>query len=235
MTIDRDYQMVVQQIMRGGEETETRNGKVVRSFYPFVIRCDSAPIVGWRKVNHHLGIREMDFFINDAECNLRNMDPSIRHWWEAFADEYGNLGYNYSLYYDDLGDLVDGLINKPFSRRHVLSTWNLADAIWQEGDGLLTNCHGTAIQFFVDSSKTLHLKMYQRSADVMLGLPYNLIQYWALLEYVAYQTGNKVGTYSTILGDAHIYESHWEAAEELIRQRRVPNNEARLVYSPSRS
>ena len=99
--------------------------------------------------------------------------------------------------------------------------------------GFLTNCHSTVCQFYVDNHKTLHYKTYQRSADVMLGLPYNLIQHWSLLEYVAYRTGYKVGTMGYALGDAHIYEDHWDAARELSNLLRVPDNEAKLIYTPS--
>ncbi len=103
----------------------------------------------------------------------------------------------------------------------------------RERQGYLTNCHSTVSQFYVDNNDSLHYKTYQRSADVMLGLPYNLIQHWALLEYVAHRTGKKVGTMSYILGDAHIYESHWEAARELSGLLRVPDNTGKLVYEPS--
>lgn len=230
-TIDLDYRMVVDQIMRGGEETETRNGKVMRSFYPFVIRCNKAPIVGWRKINHHLGIREMEWFLRGRGV-LSWADKSIRPWWEPFSVQ-GEVGRNsYFTYFLALGSIIKGIRKDPYGRRHLFSAWNSYDMNERVEEGYLPNCHSTVCQFYVDNHKRLHYKTYQRSADVMLGLPYNLIQHWALLEYVAYRTGNKVGTMSYILGDAHIYESHFEAARELLAAP-MPKNEAELIYQPS--
>ena len=233
MSIDREYQSVVQQIMRDGDTTETRNGKVRRSFYPFTFRCDSAPLVGWRKINHHLGIREMQAFTNSAD-GLHQLDDSIKKWWEPFAGSSGYMGPGwYGECYYDLYPIIMDIRNKPNSRRHVFSCWDASSMRLRERNDYLANCHSTVCQFYVSNDKKLHYKTYQRSADVMLGLPYNLIQHWALLEYVAYMTELEVGTMSYILGDAHIYESHWEAADKVATSLRVPDNDLKLVYVPS--
>ena len=233
MSIDREYQSVVQQIMRDGDTTETRNGKVRRSFYPFTFRCDSAPLVGWRKMNHQLGIREMEAFTNEVST-VDELDPSIRKWWEPFADKEGSLGWDwYDTEYLSLYPIISDIKTNPTSRRLLFSSWDYSSMRRRERGGYLTNCHSTVCQFYVSNDKKLHYKTYQRSADVMLGLPYNLIQHWALLEYVAYMTELEVGTMSYILGDAHIYESHWEAADKVVRALRVPDNDLKLVYTPS--
>ena len=231
--IDLDFQSVVQQIMRHGDTTETRNGTVKRSFYPFTFRCDSAPLVGWRKINHHLGLREMESFVNAAD-EIEDLDPSIRKWWEP-TSKNGHLGHDwYSDFYGaDLPLVINSLRDDPFGRRHLFSAWELYSMMSRAEGGFLPNCHSTVSQFYVSNDKKLHYKTYQRSADVMLGLPYNLIQHWALLEYVAYMTELEVGTMSYMLGDAHIYESHWKAADKLAKALRIPDNTGKLVYVPS--
>lgn len=251
--IDLEYKSLVELIMRDGETTDTRNATVKRSFYPFVFRCSEAPLVGWRKMNHHLGIREMEWFLNSRGI-VSEADPAVQRWWKPFAKEVtfilGGLVHKYyrvpmsygaqyrrfyGLYGDELDQiqwLIDGIKREPNSRRHVITAWNTTDMDQLISERGLTNCHSTVCQFYVSNDRKLHYKTYQRSADVMLGLPYNLIQHWALLEYVAYMTELGVGSMSYILGDAHIYKSHWEAAEKLINSE-LPKNEGKLVYVPS--
>lgn len=230
--VDHKFRVLVNDIMSGGDIVEGRNGKIKRSFFPYTFTFNSAPILGWRKMNHMLGIKEMEWFVTDAG-SINGLDKSVQPWWKPFSKKGSAGQYHYWWYYADLPELISNIKDDPFSRRHVLSCWDFEDMVEQEQGGFLTNCHSTMCQFNVDSQGRLNYKTYQRSADVMLGLPYNLIQHWALLEYVAHQTGYKPGTMYYILGDAHIYESHWKTADKMLTWTGPGENRSTLEYKPS--
>lgn len=131
---------------------------------------------------------------------------------------------------DQVAELIDGIKNHPFSRRHCITTWIPSHV----HSGLMnpTNCHGTVIQAFVNPDDSLHLVTYQRSADVVCGLPHNWVQYWAFLVWLAHRGGRKVGSLTWIGGDVHVYKQHYELADRINKSTQsvlAPN----LVYTPS--
>ena len=129
---------------------------------------------------------------------------------EAFADKYGNLGPVYGKQWrdffgvDQLMELIDGLKNDPFSRRHIISAWNPA----QIKNMALPPCHAF-MQFYVSSDKkNLSCQLYQRSADVFLGVPFNIASYALLTHLIAQVCGYEAGEFIHTFGDVHIYQDH---------------------------
>lgn len=114
---------------------------------------------------------------------------------------------------DQLSDLIRGIKNNPFSRRHILSSWNVGE-IWDMG---LPPCHVT-IQFYVSNDKHLSCHMYQRSADMFLGVPFNIASYALLTHMIAQVCGLQAGEFIHSLGDAHIYLNHVQQVEEQIKR-----------------
>ncbi len=139
---------------------------------------------------------------------------------EAFAKEYGNLGpvYGYQWrnwptpnggHIDQISKVVDQIKNDPDSRRMIVSAWNVADIDEMAKSGL-PPCH-TMFQFYVLDGK-LSCQLYQRSADVFLGIPFNIASYALLLMMMAQATGLQAGEFVHTLGDAHLYNNHFEQA-----------------------
>jgi len=142
---------------------------------------------------------------------------------EDFANQYGDLGPVYGKQWrdfngtDQLIELIDGLKNNPFSRRHILCAWNPSEI----DKMALPPCHAF-VQFYVSSdSKKLSLQLYQRSADVFLGVPFNIASYALLLEMVAHVCGYKAYEMVHTFGDVHIYQNHLEQINtQLVREPR---------------
>lgn len=140
-------------------------------------------------------------------------------------------GSRVSLFVDQIEELVDGVKNHPNSRRNILTTWVPPHV----SSGLMnpTNCHNTVTQAFVDSSNRLSLSTYQRSVDVVCGLPHNWIQMWAFLLWLAHRTGRQVGSLEWVGGDIHIYEQHFELADKIVAKSWEVIEPPTLVYEPN--
>jgi thymidylate synthase len=132
--------------------------------------------------------------------------------FRGFAD-MDDDGY-YGNTFDQIAYLVKGIKDHPYSRRNVITTWNTAEMADPECP--ITNCHGTVIQVFVDKKNKLHLVTYQRSVDVIVGMPHNIFQYWAFLMWLAHRGGREVGTLTWIGGDIHIYDTHKDLARRIV-------------------
>lgn len=142
--------------------------------------------------------------------------------YELFQmDEMGNFNI---INFDQLADLIKGIKEKPMSRRHVLTTWNINDLPDElvspkinvaVGRMALAPCHGIAIQFYI-SGPYIDCKMYQRSCDVALGLPFNIAGYALLLHLIAQVTGHQARRLIITFGDVHIYENHITGMQELL-------------------
>lgn len=244
---DGEYQDLIWLCLKRGEEVNTRNSAVRRRTVEYV-EFTSTPLIGVRKTAWKNALREMEWFLSGSN-DINALHESVRSWWEPWADEFGIIPFNYSAQlrscgergFDQIEYLMDGIRNHPFSRRNVITTWHTEDMANPLNP--ITNCHGTVIQAFVRSSPTagaegqngvLDLFTYQRSVDVICGLPHNWIQYWALLQWLAHRTGKKVGKLMWTGGDIHVYEAHSELAgkiESVLPGDLPPTPD--LVYTPT--
>lgn len=220
VTTNYQYASVLRTILTFGKEIQSRNAKTIRDVG---LRCkfSTSPLVSVRRTAWKSALREMEWFLSGSN-NINDLHESVQKWWKPWADKDGLIEHNYSKQFrqfhgqdghmDQIDFVIKTLKNKPFSRRNVITTWNSSDMI----SAPITNCHGTVIQFFVDPDKSLHMLMYQRSCDMIVGVPHNWIQYWAFLQYLASVTDLHVGTFQWIGGDCHIYEEHVDLAREIV-------------------
>lgn len=246
-TTDDVYASIIRECL-AGERITTRNSVCFRTFARQV-RFTSTPLVCSRKTSWKNCLREWEWFMSGSNA-IEDLHPSVRHWWMPWAaDEqhYGKPGlgpdfrvaHNYSEqfryfqgrtgYVDQIQYLIDGIRNHPFSRRNVITTWNTADMAHPECK--ITNCHNSLTQAFVDTENRLHLVTYQRSVDVICGLPHNWAQEWAFLLWLAHLGGRLVGSLTWIGGDVHVYEAHLPLAEKILAA--PPQQSPEMVYRPT--
>ena len=253
MITDYFYQKIIKQIHETGDLIETRNALCKSCFDLEPITLIKTPLVTLRKTAWKKALRELEWFMSgEIQCPDELMD-----WWDGQLDEHRHYhcgyseqlrrsrspfsmnGIKHNVGFDQIKYILDGLRNNPNSRRLVMTTWNPWDManITELNNNPKTpsTCHGTLIQYFVRDGY-LHAYHYQRSADILLGLPHNLIQHWALLLYFAHHTHLEVGSLRYQLGDAHLYqhESHIAATEQLIKLQTYPelDNSFTLCYNP---
>jgi len=239
VSIDEDYAFNLSAILNLGEEVHTRNG-TTKSLINQQITCHTAPLISIRRTAWKNALREFEWFLSGSN-NIVDLHPSVQPWWKPWADEDGFLPFNYGYQFtkrlgeEEPANQIEYLINtiksNAFSRRAVISTWDTEDMSNPECP--LTNCHGTVIQAFERRGGVLDLSVYQRSADMMLGVPHNLIQYWAFLMYLCHVCVKDVGTFRWIGGDCHIYEEHFSAAREVVEGvERLDELDAPLPQTP---
>jgi thymidylate synthase len=238
---DLTYAFLLQDILRLNNVVETRNHSCYCNPFLDNVTFDSLPLITVRKTAWKLALTEMEWFMSgDSKC-----PEKLAKWWAGQLDESGSYQngyatqfreaiYNNEKYYspteeeeymhswfDQVSYILDGLKHHQHSRRLVMSSWNTGDMAnitkYNNNPQTPSTCHGSLVQFFVVDS-ALHVKQYQRSSDLLLGVPHNLVQYWALLTYFAFHANLKVGSLTWVFGDAHIYneESHISAAEDII-------------------
>jgi thymidylate synthase len=240
MNPDRVYADLLRDVITRGDALPTRNAPVRRLFArQAVFRI--TPLVRARKTAWRCALREMEWFLSGSN-RLEDLHPSVRHWWAPWADAEGRVANNYSAQLrrfagrggdvDQVAALLSGVRDHPHSRRNCITTWNTADMLAPETR--ITNCHGTVIQAFVDAPGALHLVTYQRSADVVCGLPHNWVQYWALLLWLASSAGRHAGSLTWVGGDVHVYGCHLALAREIIHAADgLAGAGPQLVYEPS--
>lgn len=222
--------------MRSGHSVKTRNAVVNRRTVEYV-EFEKTPLVSVRKTAWLSALREWEWFMQGSD-NINDLHPTVRTWWKPWADPQGFINHNYSSQFRDWGGgfdqieyLLDGIRDHPFSRRNVITTWNTSDMASPSTP--ITNCHGTVIQAFVQPDNKLDLFTYQRSVDVICGLPHNWIQYWAFLLWLASRTGKEPGKLQWMGGDVHVYPEHAVLAEKILRVEDSTPEPPRLLYTPS--
>ena len=239
---DHIYANLIASIYYTGELIQGRNGPALRKFDLPPVTFTTTPLVTIRKTAWAKAIREMEWFLSyKPVCPDELLD-----WWKPQLDPdnmYIN-GYQDQLRsfmpgFDQIEALIEGIINHPYSRRHVITTWNPAEMskITQANNNpnTPTTCHTTIAHFHVSQDHYLSFYSYQRSADMLLGVPHNWIQSWAFLLWLCEQTNKIPGKMIWGFGDAHIYQekSHLKVAEQIISLRDMPvkDNHFRLVYN----
>ena len=226
----QQYHDALQHILDHGVETTDRTGTGTLSCFGTQQRYDLAdgfPLVTTKKLHLRSIIHELLWFLS-GDTNIKYLKDNGVSIWDEWADENGDLGpvYGYQwrkfprlelaegtlgdepLYragtVDQISDLVEMIRNSPDSRRLIVTAWNPADV----PDMALPPCH-SLWQVRVLGGK-MHLQLYQRSADMFLGVPFNIASYALLLQMLAHVTGYEVGTFVHTMGDAHIYSNHME-------------------------
>ena len=231
------YLDLLRRIMADGTDRRDRTGTGTRSVFGHQMRFDLTagfPLLTTKRVHTRSVFGELLWFLR-GDTNIAWLHENRITIWDEWADENGDLGpiYGYQWrswptpdgrHVDQLAGVIESLRSTPESRRHVVSAWNVADV-----DAMaLPPCHAL-FQFYVADGR-LSCQLYQRSADVFLGVPFNIASYALLTHLVAQVTGLEVGEFIHTLGDAHIYHNHFDqVSEQLTRQ---PRALPRLVLNP---
>lgn len=235
---DRVYQALLADILENGQKREDRTGTGTLGVFGRQMRFDLAdgfPLLTTKKLHTRSIIIELLWFLR-GETNIAWLKENGCSIWDEWADAEGELGPVYGKQWrswaapdgrsiDQISQLVGNLKSNPWSRRHVISAWNPADV----DDMALPPCH-CLFQFHVSTDGKLSCQLYQRSADVFLGVPFNIASYALLTLMLAQVTGLKPGTFVHTLGDAHLYLNHLDQARLQIS--REPLALPRMVLNP---
>jgi len=237
------YLDLLQRVLDDGAEKGDRTGTGTRSVFGHQMRFDLAagfPLVTTKKIHTRSVFAELLWFLR-GDTNVKWLQDRGVTIWDEWADPDGDLGpvYGYQWrswptpdgrHVDQIAQVVDQIRRDPDSRRHIVSAWNVADIPQMA----LAPCH-TMFQFYVAPSPTgpgrLSCQLYQRSADIFLGVPFNIASYALLTHMVAQVTGLEVGDFVHTLGDAHLYLNHLDQAR--LQLTREPRPLPRLVLDPS--
>ncbi len=215
----RAYLDLLQRVLDEGVPKADRTGTGTRSVFGHQLRVDLGagfPLLTTKKLHIRSIVGELCWFLR-GDTNVRWLQERGITIWDEWADEDGDLGPVYGAQWrswptpdgrhvDQIAQVVDQVRRDPDSRRHIVSAWNVADIPQMA----LAPCH-TMFQFYVAEGR-LSCQLYQRSADVFLGVPFNIASYALLTHMVAQVTGLEVGDFVHTLGDAHLYANHLDQA-----------------------
>ena len=226
---ERQYLQLLADILANGVQRGDRTGTGTLGVFGRQIRFDLAkgfPVLTTKKLHLRSIFVELLWFLR-GDTNVRWLQENGCKIWDEWADANGDLGPVYGKQWrswaapdgqsiDQITKLVEGLKANPNSRRHIVSAWNPADV----DDMALPPCH-CLFQFFVADGK-LSCQLYQRSADVFLGVPFNIASYALLTLMVAKVTGLEPGEFVHTFGDAHLYLNHLDQAREQLTREPFP-------------
>ncbi len=216
----KQYINLLNRVLDEGVKKEDRTGTGTLSVFGHQMRFNlqhGFPVLTTKKLHLRSIIHELLWFLK-GETNVEYLRQNKVRIWNEWADENGNLGpiYGYQWrswpdyhggHIDQIKNVIESLKNNPDSRRHIVSAWNVG----QLDDMNLPPCH-ILFQFYVADGK-LSCQLYQRSADIFLGVPFNIASYALLLKMIAQVTSLREGDFVHTLGDAHIYLNHIEQAK----------------------
>ncbi len=227
----KQYHDLLRHVLANGTKKEDRTGTGTISVFGYQMRFnleDGFPLMTTKKVHTKSVIHELLWFLA-GDTNIKYLKENGVRIWDEWADEDGNLGPVYGhqwrswpaadgRHIDQISNVLHDIKTNPDSRRLIVSSWNVAEV----GKMALPPCH-CFFQFYVADGK-LSCQLYQRSADIFLGVPFNIASYALLTMMVAQVCGLKVGDFVHTLGDAHIYSNHMEQVElQLSRdERKLP-------------
>ena len=225
----RKYLELMQYVLDNGDRKEDRTGTGTLSIFGYQTRNDLStgfPAVTTKILHLRSIIHELLWFLQ-GDSNIQYLRDNRVTIWDEWADENGDLGPVYGHQwrswpgpdgrsYDQISQLVKRLQNNPDSRRHIVSAWNVADV-----DSMaLPPCH-TMFQFYIVDGK-LSCQLYQRSADIFLGVPFNIASYALLTMMLAQVTGLVAGNFVHTFGDAHLYLNHLDQAKRQLSRQPYP-------------
>ena len=215
------YHDLMRHVLEHGNKKEDRTGTGTLSVFGYQMRfnlADGFPLLTTKKVHLKSVIHELLWFLQGS-TNIAYLKENGVSIWDEWADENGNLGpvYGYQWrnwpkpdggHIDQITQVINAIKKNPDSRRLIVSAWNVADVDQMK----LPPCHAF-FQFYVADGK-LSCQLYQRSADIFLGVPFNIASYALLTMMVAQVCGLKLGDFVHTLGDAHLYLNHLEQTRE---------------------
>lgn len=234
----KNYLDLLQHIKDNGTDKTDRTGTGTRSIFGYQLRYDLSkgfPLLTTKKVHLKSIIYELLWFLK-GDTNIQYLKDHGVSIWDEWADENGNLGPVYGAQWrswkgadgktiDQISQAIDQIKNNPDSRRIIVSAWNAAEI----DNMALAPCHAL-FQFYVANGK-LSLQLYQRSADVFLGVPFNIASYALLLMMMAQVCDLEVGDYVHSFGDVHIYNNHFEQVETQLS--RTPKELPTMKLNPN--
>ena len=234
----KQYLDLLQRVWDEGQVKHDRTGTGTKSVFGHQMRFnleEGFPVLTTKKLHLKSIIYELLWFLK-GDTNARYLQENGVRIWNEWADPDGNLGHIYGYqwrswpdykggFIDQISNAVNDIKNNPDSRRIIVSSWNVADL-----DNMnLPPCHAF-FQFYVCNGR-LSLQLYQRSADIFLGVPFNIASYALLLKMMAQVCGLKAGDFIHTLGDAHIYLNHMEQVQ--LQLSRDPRPLPEMLINPS--
>lgn len=233
----KQYLDLLRHVRDNGVPKADRTGTGTRSVFGYQMRFnleDGFPLLTTKKLHLKSIIYELLWFLR-GDTNVHYLQEHGVRIWNEWADPDGSLGHIYGYQWrswpdydgghiDQIAQAVDMIKHNPDSRRIIVSAWNVADLDRMN----LPPCHAF-FQFYVADGR-LSLQLFQRSADIFLGVPFNIASYALLLQMMAQVTGLRAGDFIHTLGDAHIYTNHFEQVEEQLS--RAPRRLPRMHINP---
>jgi len=233
--LEQPYLDLMRHVLEQGVDRDDRTGTGTRSVFGHQMRFDLSrgfPLLTTKKLHLRSIIHELLWFLR-GETNIAYLQEHGVRIWDEWADADGDLGPVYGYQWrswprpeggsvDQISQLVEQIKANPMSRRLIVSAWNPAQVDAMQ----LPPCH-CLFQFYVADGR-LSCQLYQRSADIFLGVPFNIASYALLLSMIAQVTGLKAGEFIHTLGDAHLYSNHFEQAREQLTRKPYEPPQLRL-------
>ncbi len=233
----KQYHDLLRHVMAHGVDKSDRTGTGTRSVFGYQMRfplSEGFPLLTTKKLHTRSIFYELLWFLR-GDTNIRFLQENKVTIWDEWADAEGNLGPVYGSQWrswptadgrtiDQISQVIDQIKTNPDSRRLIVSAWNVGEVEKMK----LPPCH-LLFQFYVADGK-LSCQLYQRSADIFLGVPFNIASYAALTMMIAQVCGLQPGDFVHTLGDAHIYKNHFEQVE--LQLSRDPRSLPKLVLNP---
>ena len=246
--IMKQYQELIKHVIENGTEKHDRTGTGTKSVFGYQMRFDLSegfPMVTTKKLHLKSIVYELLWFLK-GDTNIKYLKENGVRIWNEWADENGNLGPVYGHQWrnwnseeiDQISEIVKTLKNNPDSRRMLVSAWNpsvMPDSTVPfsenvaNGKAALPPCHAF-FQFYIANGK-LSCQLYQRSADVFLGVPFNIASYALFTMMIAQVCGYEAGDFIHTFGDAHIYNNHMEQIE--LQLSREPRQLPKMLLNPN--
>jgi thymidylate synthase len=235
--MEQSYLQLLRDVLEKGERREDRTGTGTLSLFGAQCRYDLSkgfPVLTTKKLHLRSIIHELLWFLK-GETNVQYLHENKVTIWDEWARADGDLGpiYGYQWRHwgassgergiDQISALIEGIKKNPTSRRHIVSAWNVADVPKMA----LPPCH-VLFQFYVHTDGRLSCQLYQRSADIFLGVPFNIASYALLTLMIAQVCDLKPGDFVHTMGDAHLYLNHVEQAKEQLSRQPRPLPEMKL-------
>ena len=235
----KQYQELLKKVLSDGEKNLDRTGTGTISIFGYQMRFnlqDGFPLLTTKKIHFKSVVYELLWFLSGS-TNIEFLKKNNIRIWDEWADEDGELGPIYGSQWrswpsqnnkkiDQISNVLEGIKKNPNSRRHIVSAWNVAEIENMK----LPPCH-VLFQFYVQNNK-LSCQLYQRSADIFLGVPFNIASYALLTRMIADQANLEYGDFIHTFGNAHIYLNHQEQVQ--VQLKRKPKTLPNLIINKNR-